>query len=129
MTLSALFGFILSVLYTQESLSYKQAYYASKDNGKPIAVYVTSKRCLPCREFTKTLSTIDFSAFNFATVEMTRQRDLANKLLASDFRVPQLIIYHKDSRGYWVRRVVKGIQDKNAIERFLKRPQEILKKG
>lgn len=106
-----------SFCFSQQT--YRQAYQASKENGKPIIVFVSSRWCQPCQRFEKTLKTIDWSEFNYAKVELTRQRELADKLLAGDFVTPQLIIFRKDEKGFWFRRVIKGAQKKSEVEKFL----------
>ena len=58
-----------------------------------------------------------FKDFNYSTVDLDREENLARQLIG-DRGVPQLIMYEKQN-DKWVRRYLTGIQTPQTVEAFV----------
>ncbi|MCH2179754.1 MAG: thioredoxin family protein [Mariniblastus sp.] len=103
---------------------YKSAYEKAQAGNKPLLILVTAEWCPPCQRMKKTtipklMAKEAFKDFNFAAVDLDKERDLARKLIGSR-GVPQLIMYER-KEGQWIRRYLRGAQTPQTVEAFIGR--------
>ncbi len=115
---------VLAALTNQsQPTDYKTAYKRSMEGDKPLLVLVTAEWCPPCQRMKKSTipALIDndkFRHFNFATVDLDKDRTDARKLIGNG-SIPQLIVYEKIA-GEWKVRSLKGYKTADSVESFLR---------
>ena len=105
-----------------EPTDYKTAYNRALEGDKPLLVLVTAEWCPPCQKMKRTtipelINNQKFNHFNFATVDLDRDRSDARKLIGNG-SVPQLIVFEKKN-NQWKTRTLLGYNSTAAVEAFL----------
>jgi len=121
-SLILIFGAIAFAADGSVPTDYKTAYSQAQSGDKPLLVLVTAEWCPPCRMMKSTtipslMRANAFEEFNFATVDLGTQQNLARKLIGGR-GVPQLILFEKHG-DRWERRYLSGMQSVASVKNFM----------
>ena len=119
----------LNVSMTGDSAAdhdYTLAYKRSIQENKPLMVVVGADWCPACTQLKdSTLQTMrqsgELEEVNVAVVDRDRDPELARRLMKGENRIPQVIVFSKDSAGRWQSRKLTGYQSPQPIRSLIRR--------
>ena len=119
-TLAALLG----VTMASPADSYRDAYQAMQQSGRPIVVLVGAGWCPACRTMkSEVIPALEnhgtLNHVEFAYVDTDQQRPLARRLMQGG-SIPQLVMYHKTESGWKLGRIV-GARSAETVAAFIDR--------
>lgn len=105
---------------------YTLAYKKSVEEDKPLMVVVGAEWCPACEVLKKTTiadmqKTGELDKVSLAVVDRDEEPELTKQLMGDEKMIPQIIVYHKDSKGSWRRRKLTGYQPAQPIRSLLRR--------
>ena len=105
---------------------YTLAYRQSIQEDKPLMVVVGADWCPACTQLKN--STIrsmersgDLKDVRLAVVDRDRDPELARRLMKGENRIPQIIVFSKDSAGRWQSDKLTGFQSAQPVRSLIRR--------
>lgn len=111
---------------SQSEYDYTLAYRQSIQEDKPLMVVVGADWCPACTQLKN--STIrsmeqsgDLKDVRLAVVDRDRDPELARRLMKGENRIPQIIVFSKDSAGRWQSGKLTGFQSAQPVRSLIRR--------
>ncbi len=113
--------------------NYAEAYRKSQVEGKPLMVIVSATWCPACHTLKDTTirdleTSGQLSEVNLAVVDRDVEPELAKQLMREE-KIPQIIVYTKNTTGRWERSQLIGYQSQGPVRNLIRSAVGLLRRG